>query len=99
MTWDGHERRGDTISISDVKNAVYEANEKFYEKVQKMCDDNLETSLLKHVQEHSHLDKPTKMLLYEMISNFQGRIKAKYSIGIPLALLFAERILNKLGWF
>ncbi len=99
MAWDGKERRGDTITVSDVKNAVYEANEKFFEKVKKMCDDNLEVTILKHTQEYTHFDKPTKQLIYDMISNFKSRIKAKYSIGIPLALLFAERILNKIGLF
>ncbi len=35
MTWDGTERRNESITVSDVKNAVYEANEKFFEKVKK----------------------------------------------------------------
>ena len=99
MTWDGKERRGDTISVSDVKNAVYEANEKFYEKIKQMCDNNLENSLLKHTQEYTHFDKSTKTIIYDMINSFKSRIKNKYSIGIPLALLFAERILNKMGIF
>lgn len=34
-----------------------------------------------------------------MINNFKSRIKAKYSIGIPLVLLFAERVLSKIGIF
>ena len=99
MAWDGKERRGDTISASDVKNAVYEANEKFYEKIKQMCDNNLENNLLKHTQEYTHFDKSTKTIIYDMINSFKSRIKNKYSIGIPLALLFAERILNKIGIF
>lgn len=99
MTWDGKERRGGNITVSDVKNAVYEANEKFYEKIQKMCDDNLEKSLLVHTQEYPHFDKPTKTIIYDMINNFKGRIKAKYLIGVPLGFLIAERILNKIGLF
>lgn len=97
--WEGNERRVDTITIADVENAVYKANEKFFEKVEKMCNTNLKSSLLEHVQEHTHFDKSTKATIYEMINNFRGRIKAKYSIGIPLVLLFAERILNKIGIF
>lgn len=99
MTWDSKERRGDSITVSDVKNAVYEANEKFFDKVQKMCDDNLEKSLLKHTQEYTHFDKLTKATIYDMVNNFKSRIKTKYSIGIPLVLLFVERILNKIGIF
>lgn len=99
MKWEGDERRGETITIADVENAVYKANEKFFEKVEKMCNTNLETSLLKHAQEYTHFDKSTKATIYEMISTFKSRIKAKYSIGIPLVLLFAERILNKIGIF
>ncbi len=99
MTWDGKERRGETITIAEVKNAVYEANEKFFDKVKSMCDENLKTSILEHTAEYAHFDKPTKTILYEIISNFKSRIKAKYYIGIPLVLLFAERILNKIGLF
>ena len=99
MTWDGKERRDDTLSVSDVKNAVYEANEKFYEKIKQMCDNNLEKNLLKHIQEYTHFDKSTKTIIYDMVNSFKNRIKNKYSIGIPLALLFAERILNKMGIF
>lgn len=99
MTWDGKERRGDSITVSDVKNAVYEANEKFFDKVKQMCDDNLEKSILKHTQEYPHFDKPTRTIIYDMINSFKGRLKAKYSIGVPLALLFVERILNKMGFF
>ena len=99
MTWDGKERRGESITVAEVKNAVYEANEKFFEKVKTMCDDNLETSILKHTQEYSHFDKTTKAIIYEMINAFQKRIKAKYTIGVPLVLLFAERILSKIGLF
>jgi len=99
MTWDGKERRSDCITVSDVKNAVYEANEKFYEKIKQMCDSNLEITLLKHTQEYTHFDKPTRNIILDMISNFKGRIKAKYSIGIPILLLFAERILSKFGLY
>ena len=35
MTWDGKERRGETITIAEVENAVYKANEKFFDKVKK----------------------------------------------------------------
>lgn len=99
MTWDGKERRSEGITIAEVKNAVYEANEEFFGKIKKMCDDNLKISLLEHTAEYAHFDKPTKTILYEIITNFKSRIKAKYSIGIPLVLLFAERILNKIGLF
>lgn len=99
MTWDGKERRDGSITISDVENAVYKANEKFFAKVQEMCDKNMEVGLLRHTTELSHLDKETKSVLYEMIGNFKGRIKAKYSIGIPLSLLIVERVLNKIGLF
>lgn len=99
MTWDGKERRGDTITIAEVENAVYKANEKFFEKVEKMCNTNLENNLLKHTQEYPHFDKPTKTIIYDMIANFKRRIKIQYIIGVPLALLCVERFLNRIGWF
>jgi hypothetical protein len=99
MAWDGDERRGTHLTVADVKNAVYEANEKFFEKVKEMCDENLETGLLKHTQEFTHFDKATKTIIYEMITNFKNRIKNKYIIGTPLMLLIIERILNKIGLF
>lgn len=99
MPWDGTERRRDGITLAEVENAVYKANEKFFEKIQKMCDDNLEKNFLKHVQEFTHFDKDTKSKIYEVLSNFKNKTKLKFTVGIPLFLLITERILTKIGLF
>lgn len=97
--YEGKERRENSLSLAEVENAVYKANKEFFNEVKKMCDGNIETEFLKHTTEYPHFDKPTRTIIYEIISNFKRRIKIEYIFGIPLLLLFIERLLNKIGLF
>lgn len=99
MPYEGKERRENSLSLADIKNTIHEANKEFFSNIRKMCDDNIEIELLKHTTEYTHFDKPTKTIIYEMITNFKNRIKNRYLISIPLSLLIIERVLNKIGIF
>ncbi len=99
MSYEGKERRENFLSLAEIKNTIHDANKEFFNEIRKMCDDNIETEFLKHTVEYTHFDKSTKTIIYEMIANFKKRIKVEYVFGVPLVLLFVERLLNKLGIF
>ena len=97
MSYEGKERRESSLSLEKIKNAIHDANKEFFNEIRQMCDKNIETEFLKHTTVYPHFDKPTRTIIYEMISNFKRRIKIEYVFGVPLTLLFIERILTKMG--
>lgn len=99
MSYEGKERRESSLSLAEIKNTIHDANKEFFDEIRKMCDDNIETEFLKHTTEYPHFDKPTRTIIYEIISNFKRRIKIEYVFGVPLTLLFIERLLNRFGVF
>lgn len=99
MTYEGKERRENSLSLADIKNTIHDVNKEYFNDIRKMCDDNVEREFLKHTNEYPHFDKTTRAIIYEMINNFKRRVKIEYVFGIPLTLLFIERLLNKIGIF
>lgn len=99
MTYDGKERREHSLTLADIKNTITDINKEFFKDITTMCDKNIETEFLKHTNEYPHFDKPTRTIIYEIISNFKRRIKVEYVFGVPIGLLFIERVLNKIGIF
>lgn len=97
---------GEPISKSDLKAAVSDLKLYFSDctkeerdSLEKMCHENIKQGITEHLLEKKHFDKSTVDSIYEIINSFKGRIKIKYAVGVPLLLLFVERILSKLGLF
>lgn len=67
------------------------------ESLEKMCQENIRQGVKDHLLDKKHFDKTTVDNIYEIINNFKGRIKIKYAIGVPLLLLFAERLFFYFG--
>lgn len=99
MPYEGKERRDSALTLADIKNTIHDVNKEYFNDIRKMCDDNVEREFLKHATECHHFDKPTRLIIYEIINNYKRWIKVEYVFGIPLSLLFIERLLNRLGWF
>lgn len=86
-------------AVSDLKLYFRKCTDEERKSLENMCQENIKHGMTGHLLDKKHFDKTTVDIIYEIINNFKARIKAKYSIGIPLALLFIERICNKFGLF
>lgn len=86
-------------AVSDLKLYFKQCADEERESLENMCLDNIKHGITDHLLDKNHFDRTTVDNIYEVVNNFKGRIKAKYAIGIPLALLFVERVLNKIGLF
>ena len=95
---------GESISKSDLNSAVSDLKLYFSnctkeerESLEKMCQENIKQGITNHLLDKKHFDKSTIDNIYEIINNFKVRIQIKYAIGIPLLLLFAERLFFYFG--
>jgi len=86
-----------TLTPTDIENAILKANKTFFSEVEKMCDINIEGKIDKHLLDKTHFDKVNTSILYRMIDSFKAWSTVKYMVGVPLFLLVVERILNVIG--
>lgn len=84
-------------TLYSVENAVYKANEKFFIKIKEMCDVNVRMEMQEHLIKETHFDKTMATKMYQILNNYTDNKKALYIVGVPLLLLFVDRILSKLG--
>jgi len=93
------DRRTTIMTMEGVENAVFKANEKFFVKVKQMCDDNVKIEMQAHLINENHFDKTMAAKMYRIIDNYTDNKKALYIVGVPLLLLFLDRICSKMGWW
>lgn len=93
----GEQRRSQPITIDAIENAVHKANKAFFIEVKEMCDNNVKMEMQDHLIKENHFDKVMAAKMYQLIDNYSNNKKTLYMVGGPLVLLFADRILSKLG--
>ena len=91
------DRRTIVMTLEGVENAVFKANEKFFDKVKKMCDDNVKIEMQAHLINENNFDKTMASKMYRIIDNYTDNKKALYVVGVPMVLLFVDSILSKMG--
>ena len=87
------------ITVADIENAIYKANIRYREELERMCEQKNKASIQDHLIKETHFNEAATTKLYKMINNFTENSKIKYMVGVPVGLLLLDRLLTRLGLY
>lgn len=87
-----------SITEDRVENIMRKLLDEHHTKIDKLCAKNIETGLLKHVNEVEHITKDEKQLIYDSKTHIRNSAEmsafAKWCIQLPVVGLIIERCVS-----
>lgn len=99
MTYQGEDRRREASITEDrVENIMRRLLDEHHTKIDKICAKNVETGLLKHINEVEHITKDEKVMIYDSKNYIKNKAEvsalAKWCLQLPVFGLIIERCVS-----
>lgn len=99
MAYSGEDKRqGASITEDRVENIMRRVLDEYHVKIDKLCAKNIETGVLKHVNETRHITQEEKDMIYDaknyIKNKGEGSALIKWALSLPIFGLVIERCVS-----